>query len=333
MTDTTGTARLEALIRSALSDPDYSFSIGTFGAVAEFHRDPAEPFQLLSGAHGFGMVTARGGIRIALPDDAQGVAYLETTGRAPRYGATFAVCLAANRAALSGSSAITDLGPDLSAIRETDREHQLFDMGVGMGHIRTCVRTSDRELINMLTAHIGKSVLEPGSPAMLAIVASSPHRVFISQVGRIEVFQGIPQPGTSTPIGPHTHVLPRLIAANRAFSANAPIPAGLLPVLNLHPPAPYSGEGDVNPPVFNAARASQIDLLVAAWGLADEVALAIETERDLLESAADAAPQRADARRRRQLLRAVARRACARGTIPPDGWMDEMDVEDDEGDG
>ena len=44
---------------------------------------------------------------------------------------------------------------------------------------------------------------------MAVILAASPHRVFVSRVGRIEVFQAIPSANGKSPEGPHTHVLPK----------------------------------------------------------------------------------------------------------------------------
>ncbi len=47
-------------------------------------------------------------------------------------------------------------------------------------------------------------------PAMAMILAANPHRVFLSRLGRIEVYQPIPPPSGKSPQGPHTHVLPQL---------------------------------------------------------------------------------------------------------------------------
>jgi hypothetical protein len=58
-------------------------------------------------------------------------------------------------------------------------------------------------------------VFEPGNPAMGMILAANPHRVFISRLGRIEVYQPIPPPSGKSPEGPHTHVLPRLLKSGR----------------------------------------------------------------------------------------------------------------------
>ena len=45
----------------------------------------------------------------------------------------------------------------------------------------------------------------------------SPHRVFCCRMGRVEVYQPIPAPDGKSPEGPHTHVLPRLLAHGRSM--------------------------------------------------------------------------------------------------------------------
>ena len=57
------TPDIAALLAAQLADPTTSWSIGTFGAIAEFMRDPHEP--VIAGADkGLSAVTDRGGIRI-----------------------------------------------------------------------------------------------------------------------------------------------------------------------------------------------------------------------------------------------------------------------------
>ncbi|MDI3563408.1 hypothetical protein OWC48_23775 [Bradyrhizobium sp. Arg816] len=67
---------------------------------------------------------------------------------------------------------------------------------------------------------------------MAIILAANPHRVFISRIGRAEVFQPIPPPG------PHTHVLPKLLAHRRTHAATEPLPDGWIPCAHLYPAHP-----------------------------------------------------------------------------------------------
>jgi hypothetical protein len=77
---------------------------------------------------------------------------------------------------------------------------------------------------------ISKEIRDPGtswSVGAFGAVAefsrdSDDHRVFLSRVGRAEVYQAIPLPDAKRPDGPHTHVLPKLLRAGRTHSANDP---------------------------------------------------------------------------------------------------------------
>ena len=53
-----------AFLADQIADHETNWSLGTFGAIAEFARDPDEPVALSDGDAGLTAVTARGGIRI-----------------------------------------------------------------------------------------------------------------------------------------------------------------------------------------------------------------------------------------------------------------------------
>jgi hypothetical protein len=58
-----------ALLRRAIADPETQWSLGTFGAIAEFSRDEEEPAQVSMAATVVSAITERGGIAIR-PDPA-----------------------------------------------------------------------------------------------------------------------------------------------------------------------------------------------------------------------------------------------------------------------
>ena len=58
------TAATIDLLHRAIADPDTQWSLGTFGAIAEFSRDPDEPVTLRQSDDAVSAVTARGGIAI-----------------------------------------------------------------------------------------------------------------------------------------------------------------------------------------------------------------------------------------------------------------------------
>ena len=141
----------------------------------------------------------------------------------------------------------------------------MFDLGLGALQADFCVRIGDRNLARRLRELAGRSVFEPGNPAMGMILEANPHRVFISRLGRIEAYQPIPPPSGKSPEGPHTHVLPRLLRSGRTHPATEPIPEGWVPCAHLYPPHPArDGLGEVRP--FDATRHHAFQQLMAACG-------------------------------------------------------------------
>ncbi|MEL6207287.1 MAG: hypothetical protein AAFR47_18520, partial [Pseudomonadota bacterium] len=160
-----------------------------------------------------------------------------------------------------------ELGPDSGAIREEDRNAILFDMGLGQDNVDFCIRTADPDLVALLRAEVGRSLFGSGNPAMGAILKAHPHRVALSAIGRCEVYQKIggPDTGGVSPLGPHTHVLPKLMAAGWTHSANIPVPEGLMPCATLHP-----GNPTMTPlgkdRAFDAALFKRFQGLLRLWG-------------------------------------------------------------------
>ncbi|MEM9736390.1 MAG: hypothetical protein AAF908_07280, partial [Pseudomonadota bacterium] len=213
------------------------WNIGSFGAIAEFHQDDGEealvdlPFE---------RATSRGALRISRMEDVVPVAWEALSKNPRRWQQGIALCLPEAEAEGKASTVLTELGPDEEAIRAEDREGVLFDMGLGQRNLDFCIRTANPDLLAVLRREAGRALTEPGNPAMGAILKAHPHRVALSAAGRCEVFQmiGGPDTGGKSPEGPHTHVMPKLMAAGRTHSANVPIPAGLMPVMSLHPGNP-----------------------------------------------------------------------------------------------
>ena len=264
------TAAIDLLHREIVN-PDTQWSLGTFGAIAEFSRDRDEPARLVQSDHTVSAVTPRGGIAISShpasrPFASEGIT---KTG----WNQRIALCLPEDDCAMNRRTALTEIGPDHQAPREEDRESILFDLGLGALQADFCVRTGDRSLATRLREHTGRAVFEPGNPAMGMILAANPHRVFISRLGRIEVYQPIPPPSGKSPEGPHTHVLPKLLKSGRTHPATEPIPEGLVPCAHLYPPHPArDGLGEVGP--FDAMRHHAFQQMMAACG--DPLTLAIK---------------------------------------------------------
>lgn len=253
---------LVAILSQHLADPGTGWSMGSFGAIAEFHQDPGEPAE----AGPLVRRTGRGAIRLELAEGTVPVAY-ETPVRNPLgWSQGLALCLPPAAAARARRAVLTELGPDAEALDPAGRAAILFDMGLAQPQVDFCIRTADPALLAVLRAEAGRSLLDPGNPAMGAILRAHPHRVALTTLGRVEVYQKIggPDTGGVSPPGPHTHVLPKLLRAGRTHSANLPIPDGLVPCAFLHPANPLATPMGAPRP-FDAAAHAAFQGLVAAW--------------------------------------------------------------------
>ncbi|KRR01092.1 DUF6925 family protein [Bradyrhizobium valentinum] len=251
------------LLQREISNPDTQWSLGTFGAIAEFSRDRGEPVRLVQSAEAVSAVTPRGGI--ALKPDAAIRPYASEGITKTGWNQKIALCLPQDDCAMNQRVALTEVGPDHQAPREEDRDSILFDLGFGALQADFCVRIADRNLARRLRDHVGRAVFDHGNPAMGMILEANPHRVFISRLGRIEVYQPIPPPTGKSPEGPHTHVLPRLLKSGRTHPATEPVPDGMVPCAHLYPPHPArDGLGEARP--FDAARHRAFQQMMAACG-------------------------------------------------------------------
>jgi hypothetical protein len=254
------------LITEQLADPEAQWSLGTFGAIAEFSRDADERAEIQHGEMSASVVTPRGGIRLLAHPDLRPIAFETVTTQA--WSQRVAFCLPQAAAAMSGRDVLTEIGPDNESLRAEDRGALLFDLGLGALQVDCCVRTADRDLAQGLRAQAGRSLSAPANPTMGLILAASPHRVFITRAGRAEVYQPIPQPGGKAPDGPHTHVLPKLLAHRRTHAATEPIPRGLVSCAHLYPAHPLrDAQGRARP--FDVARYGAFQRLLSRYGDAE----------------------------------------------------------------
>jgi hypothetical protein len=247
-----------------MADPDASWSLGTFGAIAEFVRDKDEPVELKTSENSISAVTRRGGIRITGQPTIRLIASESTTRES--WNHRVAVCLPTDQCAMNRNAVLKELGPDKDALREQDRTSVLFDLGLDALQADLCVRVADLDVVKKLRACVGRSVFEANNTAMAVIFASSPHRVFISRLGRVEVFQMIPPPGGKSPEGPHTHVLPKLLNLKRTHTATEPIPDGIVPCVHVYPAHPAKNAlGQKRP--FDVARHDAFQNILRCYGV------------------------------------------------------------------
>jgi hypothetical protein len=303
------------------ADPCTSWAIGTFGAIAEFHRDADEPVDLFAN----GAVTARGGIRLQFDSGIRTVAWERpTAGDGWTHG--IALCLPLAAGAMNRRTTVTELGPDSDAFQEEAREEVLFDLGIGAPHCDVCVRTTDPAVLRLLQAAAGRPLSETGLLNELARV--SPTRVFVSRLGRIEVRAPIPPPDGRTPDGPHTHVLSDLLKHRRTHSANVPLPAGMVPSAELFPAsAIHDAHGRKS--AFDAGKHEAFQQLLAIFG--DPACTAVKTATaDAIRAGKPPADNLRYSRAQRQ-----ARRVALRQLAQTDGpsaalkrWREAFDRDD-----
>ena len=233
-----GDDSLSGLIAAHLMLASTSWSIGVRGAIAEFFRAPDE-IRVTDNATF--VVTARGAIQIAVNGATRAVERI-AGGEPP----SIALCLPAADSIMHGRSVITEAGPDHRALRDRERDAILFDLGLGSRYFDFYIRTADPAAVTHLRKGIGLPLFDARHSLPRDILAMHPHRVFVSRLGRIEVYQPIARAGETTPEGPHTHLLPELLDSGRVHADDVPIPAGWIPCVNLfpgYPPAHHAGEG------------------------------------------------------------------------------------------
>jgi hypothetical protein len=251
------------LIVERLTDVETAWSIGTFGAIAEFSRDAAEASIQDRNASAAWVVTVRGGIRIEAHESTRPIATESLTAQS--WNQRVALCLPESACAMSSRTVLTEIGRDQDALREEVRGALLFDLGLGTLQLDACVRTDDAALIVELRRWVGQSLFASDNDAMAAILAVNPHRVFLSRVGRVEVFQPIPPPDGKSPDGPHTHVLPRLLRHNRTHAATESLPQGWVPCAHFYPPHPARNAlGQSH--AFQTGRHTAFQKLLARYG-------------------------------------------------------------------
>ena len=317
--------KARALAAAHIADPSSVWGIGSYGALAEFRRD-ADEILLAENPAELTLATARGAIQLNL-DSAPAITAYETLGAQPGrwlHGIAFTLATVDSLR----HDTLTELGEDSAAILNNDRAGVLFDLGLGAANFDACVRTGDPELVAALREQVGRPILGGDGRAMALIKAAHPHRVFTSALGRIEVFAPIGSTKHNRPMpeGPHTHVLPQLLAAGRTHPATINLSGGL-PCLWLYPASPtHDHRGDSRP--FQADCHETFQKILLTHGHDDYVA---EKRRALEALASVCEPSSFNppiTRLERAALRVTLRQAIARDGDSPylTAWRDAFDT-------
>jgi hypothetical protein len=311
------------LLHQQIADADTQWSLGTFGGIAEFLRERDEKVRLTQSATGAAAVTTRGGIAIELSDDCRPFAF-ECITRSS-WSQQVALCLPAGDCTMNRRTVLTELDVDRGALQPEHRGSTLFDLGLGALQADLCVRIDDHKLVARLRSHCGRSVFDPANPAMGLLLAINPHRVFISRIGRIEVYQPIPPPSGTSPEGPHTHVLPKLLKSGRTHAATEPIPEGWIPCAHLYPKHPARNERGSGS--FDVAGHESFQQMMESFGLPDYVAIKRRIVDAIEAGAPPSALATAQDRYGRTGVRITLRQLKAAGHASPTlhAWLAELD--------
>ena len=151
-----------------LADTESGWSLGTFGAIAEFTRDAGEPASLEHTRESISVVTTRGGLRIAPCAGLRLIASESPTKEG--WSHRVALCLPDDACAMSRRTELTEVGPDRGALRSEDRDGVLFDLGLGTLQVDACIRSRDPEVVTALRARAGRSIFAPDNDAMRIIL-------------------------------------------------------------------------------------------------------------------------------------------------------------------
>lgn len=260
-------ATVASLVAGQLATPSTVWSIGVFGALAEFDRDEGEGASDGDAC----VVTRRGAIAFELHPATRAIAYEAPSAHPGSWLQGVALCLPRSACRMHARTTITEIGPDVDALRPEDRDAILFDLGLGIDCVDFHVRTADRAHIDLLRNALGRALL--GEPALYdEIVHMSPHRVFVSALGRVEIYQRIGANGSATPQGPHTHLLPRLLRTSYTHSANLPVPRDWAVCATLYPAHPVRDREGASKP-FDEGEYAAFQALLQSFGRADSVAV------------------------------------------------------------
>ncbi len=266
-----GAADVRAALAGLLRDAGTGWGLGVHGAIAEFLHDERDACDVRA-PEDLAVATGRGAIRIEMKPGVRLIAYEAPAERGGGWKQGLVAALPARDARMAGPEGLAERGPDAGAVRPADRGAPLFDLGLPTDHIRACVRTGDRTLADRFRALSGTSALADGGALGSLIVETGPHRVFLSALGRIEVYRPIPRSRADADLldGPHTHLLPDLFGGGGDAPWTPAVPPAHAVCLQIYPRHPlFDRLGRPTP--FDGRAHADFQKLLGAWGAAGHV--------------------------------------------------------------
>jgi hypothetical protein len=189
------------------------------------------------------------------------------------------------------------------------------------------VRVTDETLLALLRARVGTRLLDDAA-LMQRLVAAGPDRVFESRFARIDVCQPIAQPGGHSPEGPHTHLLPHLLAVEAPADLSAP--AGWVAQCCAYPPNPLQDESG-RPKAFDRAQYDAFQRLLQQYGDPHHLALKRRVTDAIAAGADPDSIGEVDDEGKRTSVRIAVRQArCLQADAPVlRRWHDRFDARSD----
>lgn len=212
-----------------LNDHRCSWSVGANGALAEFSYDAHENVKLSQMDDGASLSTDRGAISFNLSSPFKPLALTNGDGRISE------IIFGAYRTKYDRPTptCITEIGKDESAVRDSDKSAELFDLAIGYPHTSFLVRCSDERALETIRPYSGAQ-FSGNQELSSKLKALSPHRVVTSPLARVEVYEPIPSQSETTPLGPHSHLKHKLIESEAMHDYGDLFPPDYRIGLTLH---------------------------------------------------------------------------------------------------
>jgi predicted Fe-S protein YdhL (DUF1289 family) len=183
--------RIAEFAARSLSEKTGTWAVGCDGAGAQFLCANDEPCEISVSEEEVCALSERGRLKLTIDEN---VRALQVHNGRPEGGAILLAVLKA-KTSLPVATGLTPLGPDAGALKSECRNEPWFDLGLGRADLRLCLRTAEPKLQDILTRSAGLALPELLHIAGPAILDYNPTRVFVSPLGRVEVFALAPPLG------------------------------------------------------------------------------------------------------------------------------------------
>jgi hypothetical protein len=208
-------------LAEVVADPRYEISLGAFGAVGQFPREPRTGVDV--GVNRVAAATETARIAFTHHPRLQPIAFETLSSDPEGWNPAIALCLPHAEARMSGRTLWTPVGPDKGAIDPLDRSMACYDIGLDLACADIFIRPSSAAG----RRHSALARYKKIAVASLLERHVEDVWVFETAVGRIETLH--PR---------RRHIFANLLSKELTHSSAAPIPDGLLPVGYVLPPNP-----------------------------------------------------------------------------------------------